>query len=433
MPIPVPLRSRPRTRTSSLRATARRPRPREGRSNARRTGAPRGKPCPCLPSPTATSVVSRPTPQTPTWCWPVACMASCFVAITVGTRGRRSGKSSARCGRWRGCHPKRTRSRECNTGNVRAGGVPNGEICRSRKSTILCFNGSKTSKLRRRLHFENTTRDCDRQHHAEEVAMLRLGGVASRTYLVAFPAIKEHFQQQGLELDWVLYSSWDALVEAFVRREVDVAWNGPLAYVKIKRRLGDPCQVVAMRDIDVNLVTAFITQPQSAIRTVDDLKGTRFAFGARGSLEAGLLAHHFLKQLGIEPSQDLALATFCEERPTPNADSQRDVVDRIVSGEYDAGAVSSTALERLRAAGLVAPESVRVFWTSPGYSHCCFTAHSDTDRALSRQIPRAFVSMQYDDPLGKTALEAEGCKAFVPGITEGWEVLEAVAEEEGLL
>jgi phosphonate transport system substrate-binding protein len=166
---------------------------------------------------------------------------------------------------------------------------------------------------------------------------------------------------------------------------------------------------------------------------VDDLKGTRFAFGARGSVEVGLLATHFLKQGGIEPSQDLALATFCEERPTPNADSQRDVVDRIVSGEYDAGAVSSTALARLHEAGLVAPESVRVFWTSPGYSHCCFTAHSDIDRALSRQITHAFVSMQYDDPLGKTALEAEGCKAFVPGVTEGWEVLEAVAEEEGLL
>src|SRR5262249_31117138 len=106
------------------------------------------------------------------------------------------------------------------------------------------------SKLSHRPHFENTTRDCDRQHRAKEVAMLRLGGVASRTYLVAFPAIKQHFQQQGLELDWVLYSSWDALVEAFVRREVDVAWNGPLAYLKIKRRLDDPCQVVAMRDID---------------------------------------------------------------------------------------------------------------------------------------------------------------------------------------
>src|SRR5262249_55628608 len=124
--------------------------------------------------------------------------------------------------------------------------------------------------------------------------MLRLGGVASRTYLVAFPDIKEPIQQQGLELDWVVYSCWDALVEAFVRKEVDVAWNGPLAYVKIKRRLGDPCQVVAMRDIDVNLMTAFITPPQSAIRTVDDLKGTRFAFGARGSVEAGVVAHPLL-------------------------------------------------------------------------------------------------------------------------------------------
>jgi hypothetical protein len=41
--------------------------------------------------------------------------------------------------------------------------------------------------------------------------------------------------------------------------------------------------------------------------------------------------------------------------------------------------------------------------------------------------------MAYNDPLGRTALEAEGCHAFVPGRTEGWEVLEAVAEKEGLL
>src|SRR5262249_29517832 len=153
--------------------------------------------------------------------------------------------------------------------------------------------------------------------------MLRLGGVASRTYLVAFPAIKEHFQQQGLELDWVLYSSWDALVEAFVRKEVDVAWNGPLAYVKIKRRLGDPCQVVAMRDIDVNLMTAFITHPQSAIRTVDDLKGTRFAFGARGSVEAGLFAHPFFDTLGGQTPPNIPLPSSFAEQAAPHPSAPR--------------------------------------------------------------------------------------------------------------
>lgn len=103
--------------------------------------------------------------------------------------------------------------------------------------------------------------------------MIRLGGVASKTYLVAFPAIKKHFQKQGIDLDWVLYASWDALVDAFVRREVDLAWNGPLAYLKIKRRLDHPCQVVAMRDVDLNLVTHFITQPGRPLSSA----ATRFA------------------------------------------------------------------------------------------------------------------------------------------------------------
>ena len=263
--------------------------------------------------------------------------------------------------------------------------------------------------------------------------MLRLGGVASSTYLVAFPAIIEHFQRQGIDLDWVLYSGWDALVDAFVRKEIDLAWNGPLAYVKIKRLLDDPCQVVAMRDVDVDLVTHFITRPDWELLTVEDLKGKRFALARRGSVEAGLLAYHYLKQVGINPKQDLALCTFFDERQSGSLSDQRDVVELVRKGEYDAGAVSSTTLSKMAEDGSLPPDSVRVFWSSPGYSHCCFTAHQEMDRELSQKITRAFVSMDYGDPLGKTAMDAEGCKAFLPGITEGWETLEQVAADEGLI
>ena len=89
--------------------------------------------------------------------------------------------------------------------------------------------------------------------------MVRLGGAASPTYISVFRGLQAHFLRHGIELDWVLYSDYDAVVEAFVRREIDIAWNAPLAYVKIKRRLQDPCQVVAMRDVDVNFTTHFIT------------------------------------------------------------------------------------------------------------------------------------------------------------------------------
>src|SRR2546427_10731573 len=87
-----------------------------------------------------------------------------------------------------------------------------------------------------------------------------------------------------------------------------------------------------MRDIDVNLVTAFITQPQSTIRTVDDLKGTRFAFGARGSVEAGVVAHPFLDPKGGAPRPDLALAPCFGGSPPANAGSPPGVGERARPG-----------------------------------------------------------------------------------------------------
>jgi len=103
--------------------------------------------------------------------------------------------------------------------------------------------------------------------------MVRLGGTASPAYISVFRGLHTHFQRHGIALDWVLYADYDALVQAFVTREIDLAWNGPLAYIKIKRRLQEPCQVVAMRDVDVNLRTQFITHPASPITTVQDLQG----------------------------------------------------------------------------------------------------------------------------------------------------------------
>lgn len=131
--------------------------------------------------------------------------------------------------------------------------------------------------------------------------MLRLGGTASPGHITVFRGLKTHFQQQGMALDWVLYADYDALVEAFATREIDLAWNGPISYVHIKQRLHDPCRVVAMRDVDVNFRTQLFTRRDSSITTLDDLKGKRVALGSRGSAQAGLLPYYFLKQHGLDP------------------------------------------------------------------------------------------------------------------------------------
>ena len=255
--------------------------------------------------------------------------------------------------------------------------------------------------------------------------MVRLGGVAFAGYIPIFQGIRNHFLEHDIDLDWVLYRDWDALVDAFVDGEVDLAWNGPLAYVKIKHRLTTPCQVVAMRDTDVYFATQFITRPDSDITTMEDLHDRTFAFASRGSVHAGLLAHYFL-------SRDLQVSSFFEERGSDaKVSDEVDVIQRVASGEFDAGSVCKRTLDDLRAKGDM-PE-VRVFWSSPAYSHCCFSAQGDMDPDLARKITDAFVTISDQDADGKAVLDGEHCSYFVPGMTEGWDFLEEAAVTEGVI
>ena len=158
--------------------------------------------------------------------------------------------------------------------------------------------------------------------------MIRLGGTASPSHMAVFQGLEAHFRLRGIELDWILYSGYDSLVEAFVSGEIELDWNGPLSYVKINRRLDTPCKVIAMRDVDIDFITHFITRAVSDVATVEDLKGKRFAFGSRGSVQAGLLAYHFLKQLGTHPRSDLAAYTFHDERQPSASSDEMDVIER---------------------------------------------------------------------------------------------------------
>ena len=263
--------------------------------------------------------------------------------------------------------------------------------------------------------------------------MIRLGGTASQSHVDAFVGLVTLFRRRGIELDWVLYSGYDALVDAFVSKEIDIAWNGPLSYVKIKRRLSDPCRVIAMRDVDVNFVTNFVTQRDSDIKTIEDLMRRRFAFGSRGSIQTGLLAHYFLKDSGINPRSDLESFTFHDERDFGFVTDEADVIQRVRTREYDAGAVSSQTLKAMREQNDLLQSEIRVFWSSPEYSHCCFTAQREMDSGLCQEIEQAFISVSAQDPVGKAVLKAEECNRFVLGTVEGWETIETAADEEGLI
>ncbi len=263
--------------------------------------------------------------------------------------------------------------------------------------------------------------------------MVRLGGSATQSHFDVFQGLETIFRRRGIELDWVLYSDYDAMVDAFVNGDIDLAWNGPLGYVKIRRLLDEPCRVIAMRDVDVGFVTHLITGADSDIVTVEDLVGKRFAFGRRGSEQAGLVPYHMIKEAGLNPQTDLAAVSFYEDRESQTASDERDVVERVHSGEFDAGAVSRRTLETMFEDGSEAVQNVRAFWSSPPYSHCCFTAQGGMDPKLFDQIESTFLSITGSDEVEQIVLKGEACDSFVPGMQHGWDLIEEAAVDEGLV
>ena len=263
--------------------------------------------------------------------------------------------------------------------------------------------------------------------------MVRLGGTATIAHLEVFQGLETLFRRRGIDLDWVLYSDYDVMAEAFVSGYIDLAWNGPLGYVKIRRLLDEPCNVIAMRDVDIGFTTHFIARAGSGIETVEDLKGKRFAFGRRGSEQAGLVPYHLLKQAGINPGTDLSSASFFENRQSATRSDERDVVERVASGEFDAGSVSQRTMESMAEDGSLPREQVRIFYSSPPYSHCCFTARNGLEPSLAQEIEAAFLSVTGSDEVEEAVLKGEACSSFVPGIQEGWDLIEEAAVSEGLV
>src|SRR5262250_458364 len=62
--------------------------------------------------------------------------------------------------------------------------------------------------------------------------------------------IREHFTDQGIAMDFVLFSNYERQVESLLQGHIDVAWNTPLAHARVRRRTKNVSISLGMRDSD---------------------------------------------------------------------------------------------------------------------------------------------------------------------------------------
>lgn len=186
-------------------------------------------------------------------------------------------------------------------------------------------------------------------------------------------------------------------IEAIGNDAVDLAYLGPVAYVKLRAAYG-PRPLLARQQIGNSPVfhgKIFVRQ-NSPLQTLADLKGQRFAFTEPHSTMGYLVPRYQLWQAGI-PVERLATYQFLGDHVN--------VALGVLTGDYDAGAVKEDVFELYKGRGL------RAIATSPPISDHVFVANRKLPDAQRRTLRAALLQL-HKDPKG-----AEILTSITPGVT----------------
>src|ERR1700682_5561496 len=262
-----------------------------------------------------------------------------------------------------------------------------------------------------------------------------VGAVAYDPKVVTiWEGMREHFHEQGVPMDFALFSNYERQVETLLKGYIDIAWDTPLAHVRVKHRTGGKSLSLGMRDSDCGFRSKIVTRKDAGICALPDLHGKTLAVGSRDSTQARILPLHFLKQEGIDVASINVLAFDTDlGKHGDTGTSELDVLAALHDGRAQAGAVGDLIWVAEQSAGRVDSNKVEVLWTTPGFDHCMFDALPTLPQEKADAFRRALFAMHWNDARHRRLMELEGLREWAPPREEGYQSLVAALTAAGEL
>ncbi len=253
-----------------------------------------------------------------------------------------------------------------------------------------------------------------------------LGAVAYDPKVVTiWEGIREHFSEQGVPMDFALFSNYERQVESLLQGHIDIAWNTPLAHVRVRHRTEGKSHSLGMRDSDRDFRSKVIVRRDRGIKSLSGLEGKTLAVGTEDSTQARILPLYFLGAEGVDLSR-VTLLPF-DSDPGKHGDtgsSELDVLRALHEGRADAGTVGDLIWVTEQAAGHIDVNQIEPLWTTPGFDHCMFDAHPNLLPEKIEGFKRALFAMRWENPQHRRLLELEGLHEWLPAREEGYRSLE---------
>jgi phosphonate transport system substrate-binding protein len=229
----------------------------------------------------------------------------------------------------------------------------------------------------------------------------------------------------GMKVEFTPVNDYPAAVEALVNKKVDLVWFGGFTHVQANLRSGGKIIPIAQREEDTKFQSVFITQTNSGIKTLADMKGKQVSFGSQSSTSGHLMPRHFLLQANLNPEKDFKRIAYSGAHDA--------TIASVVSGKVDAAALDITVWRKFVGENKVDTKAVDVFYTTPPYFNYNWSVHADMPADLRGKVQKALLDLDANTPEGKEILQLNRATRYISTSPENYKGLESAGRSAGLI
>ena len=229
----------------------------------------------------------------------------------------------------------------------------------------------------------------------------------------------------GMKVEFTPVTDYPAAVEALVNKQVDVVWFGGFTHVQAQLRSGGKIIPIAQREEDTQFRSVFITQTDSGIKSLADLKGKQVSFGSQSSTSGHLMPRAYLLQAKLDPDRDFRRVAYSGAHDA--------TIASVVGGRVDAAALDITVWRKFVEDKKVDTSKVNVFYTTPPYFNYNWSVHADMPAALRERITKALLDISMGNAEGKEILTLNRATKYIATKAENYKDLEAAGRSAGLI
>ena len=232
-------------------------------------------------------------------------------------------------------------------------------------------------------------------------------------------------QETGIDVQFIPVTDYAAVVEGLVTNKIDLAWLGGFTYVQARLRTNGGVVPIVQRAEDAKFTSRFIVPVNSTAKTLADLKGKTFAFGAPSSTSGSLMPRYFLLQAGIDPERDFKSVAFSGAHDA--------TVAFVASGRAEAGVLNASVMDKLVESKNPNAEKVRVLAVTPPYFDYNWTVRPGLDPALTKKLTDAFLKLDPAKPAMKEIMDLQRASKFIATQNSNYDSIEQAARSAALI